>query len=67
MSESIHVKMPHCWKSHIAAHIKISIVNLKILKTATNLHDITLDSILASHDHFTSAYAWENLVAEMIL
>ena len=20
-SESIHVKMPHCWKSHVAAHI----------------------------------------------
>ena len=20
MSESIHVKMPHCWKSHVAAH-----------------------------------------------
>ena len=22
-SESIHVKMPHCWKSHVAAHIDI--------------------------------------------
>ena len=21
LSESIHVKMPHCWKSHAAAHI----------------------------------------------
>ena len=21
MSESTHVKMPHCWKSHVAAHI----------------------------------------------
>ena len=20
-SESIHVKMPHCWKSHVSAHI----------------------------------------------
>ena len=20
-SESIHVKMPHCWKSHVAAHL----------------------------------------------
>ena len=20
LSESIHVKMPHCWKSHVAAH-----------------------------------------------
>ena len=22
-SESIHVKMPHCWKSHVAAHLTI--------------------------------------------
>ena len=21
MSESVHVKMPHCWKSHVTAHI----------------------------------------------
>ena len=20
-SESIHVKMPHCWKSHVTAHM----------------------------------------------
>ena len=20
-SESIHVKIPHCWKSHVAAHL----------------------------------------------
>ena len=20
-SESTHVKMPHCWKSHVAAHV----------------------------------------------
>ena len=24
-SESTHVKMPHCWKSHVTAHIYISI------------------------------------------
>ena len=23
-SESIHVKMPHCWKSHVTAHILMS-------------------------------------------
>ena len=22
-SESIHVKMPHCWKSHVTAHIAL--------------------------------------------
>ena len=21
LSESTHVKMPHCWKSHVAAHV----------------------------------------------
>ena len=21
LSESTHVKMPHCWKSHVAAHM----------------------------------------------
>ena len=23
-SESIHVKMPHCWKSHVTAHILLA-------------------------------------------
>ena len=23
-SESTHVKMPHCWKSHVAAHLCLS-------------------------------------------
>ena len=23
-SESIHVKVPHCWKSHAAAHMQLS-------------------------------------------
>ena len=23
MSESIHVKMPHCWKSHVEAHLSL--------------------------------------------
>ena len=27
-SESIHVKMPHCWKSHIAVHFMQSLLNL---------------------------------------
>ena len=22
LSESTHVKMPHCWKSHVVAHIR---------------------------------------------
>ena len=23
-SKSIHVKMPHCWKSHVTAHVNFS-------------------------------------------
>ena len=39
MSESIHVKMPHCWKSHVAAQllqscIKLILLTLCILETA---------------------------------
>ena len=25
MSESTHVKMPHCWKSHVAAHLSYAL------------------------------------------
>ena len=34
-SESTHVKMPHCWKSHALAHIR----NHYILNTPTNRFD----------------------------
>ena len=26
LSEAIHVKMPHCWKSHVTANIKKQMV-----------------------------------------
>ena len=31
-SESIFVKMPHCWKSHVAAHIwsTVNVLNFKL-------------------------------------
>ena len=32
LSESIHVKMPHCWKSHVVAHIitgRLRFVNIE--------------------------------------
>ena len=36
LSESIHVKMPHCWKSHVAAHWPIfSQKNAIVLKIIT--------------------------------
>ena len=27
-SESTHVKMPHCWKSHVTAHVSIITLDL---------------------------------------
>ena len=32
-SESTHVKMPHCWKSHALAHIVITITLAQLLVT----------------------------------
>ena len=29
LSESSHVKMSHCWKSHVTAHSFISVISLK--------------------------------------
>ena len=28
-SESTLVKMPHCWKSHVTAHINVKVVRLE--------------------------------------
>ena len=28
-SESTLVKMPHCWKSHVTAHISVKVVRLE--------------------------------------
>ena len=52
-SESIHVKMPHCWKSHGAAHISeawadiellhfVSLFNIFIIKVSELLGNISL-------------------------
>ena len=30
-SESTHVKMPHCWKSHALALIILSVINVNLL------------------------------------
>ena len=27
LSDSIHVKMPHCWKAHVAVHICLYVLN----------------------------------------
>ena len=35
-SESILVKMPHCWKAHVAAHINLVKVICLLVTTADN-------------------------------
>ena len=30
LSESSHVKMPHCWKSHVTAHMYLKFVSDKV-------------------------------------
>ena len=44
-SESTHVKMPHCWKSHAQAHVFFNILkvqNIKNLRNETVLLSIKL-------------------------
>ena len=40
-SESTHVKMPHCWKSHITAHLAVynHEILILILQTINKGHD----------------------------
>ena len=33
LSESVHVKMPHCWKSHVAAHLFLPITAIRDVAT----------------------------------
>ena len=42
-SESTHVKMPHCWKSHVTAHIFLQIMILVMPRT---LYYIPSDPVL---------------------
>ena len=37
-SESTHVKMPHCWKSHAQAHIIFSLLQLQVEVYLTLVH-----------------------------
>ena len=47
-SESTHVKMPHCWKSHVTAHTKL-IYNYVIVKLFVILgHTMVNTSLFAS-------------------
>ena len=39
-SESIHVKMPHCWKSHVAAHMNL------LCRRGSQIEDFVILSVL---------------------
>ena len=40
LSESIHVNMPHCWKSHVAAHLLYTFIMLSCLLLKSLFMDI---------------------------
>ena len=50
-SESTHVKMPHCWKSHVLAQIKVASTHTKhhSLKKHARLTSQTCDSKNTMH------------------
>ena len=54
-SESTLVKMPHCWKSHVAAHMTFSILFLFLAVSWVGLQCVTV--AFPGHSHFfPSAY-----------
>ena len=48
LSESTHVKIPHCWKSHVAAHMDPNTECAHLEHKPTHLLN---NSILLSHIH----------------
>ena len=53
LSESKLVKMPHCLKSHVKAHLFITIFGKKNLKTFENLHYIFRFQMLYADTYLT--------------
>ena len=46
-SESTHVKMPHCWKSHVAAHLSLKFQTVFLNLFQTNGFPKILDIIMS--------------------
>ena len=42
LSESIHVKMPHCWKSHVVAQMLFTVI---IMHTCGDMHNFDVKSL----------------------
>ena len=47
-SESTHVKMPHCWKSHVVAHLSYLFPILLVLKSVIPVHLVSFQ--YSQHD-----------------
>ena len=58
MSESNHVEMPHCWKSHVAAHNR-SISEILICEFSLVEQQMRLGSL--AHEGMCSRYSLEVL------
>ena len=50
LSESTHVKMPHCWKSHALSHYYFIIIILNLVDTFTL--NIQIPYLLTKHVQF---------------
>ena len=45
-SESVHVKMSHCWKSHATAHLKEAFAHMRCLPESLVLAEIIIQDLL---------------------
>ena len=51
-SESIHVKVTHCWKSHVTAHFQVHVYNIKtiiLFRFYTNFDAIFIPNNVRRH------------------
>ena len=53
-SESTLVKMPHCWKSHVTAHLSRLLGQATSVRNFRNIHRIVPLSIAYNYNSFIS-------------
>ena len=56
-SESTHVKIPHCWKSHVAAQLKARLQNLDLFYVKLVKPPSKLNSQKCTDSHYNSSLA----------
>ena len=57
-SESTHVKIPHCWKSHITAHL-LSLQPPVKARTGLIIHIILPEPSLLTYTEYGSRIRWK--------